>query len=83
MKSLVRRRLMVECVDSSVTKIKTMWWMPSRGIRVSVDFASLRCGDKEEEARDEYPERLDEKTKFHLALPEFVISVSHLVGSKL
>lgn len=48
MKSLVRRRLIVECVDSSVTKIKTMWWMPSRGIRVSVDFANLRCGDREE-----------------------------------
>lgn len=58
MKSLVRRRPIVERVDSSVTKMKTMWWMPSRGIRVSVDFANLGCGDKEE-ARDEYPERSD------------------------
>lgn len=83
MKSLVRRRLVVECVDSSVTKIKTMWWIPSRGIRVSVDFANLRCGDKEE-AQDEYPERFAGKAEqIYLALPEFVIRVSHLVGSEL
>lgn len=62
-----------------------MWWMPSRGIRVSVDLANLRCGD-EEEPQDEYPQRVDGKTeekKISLASPEFVVGVSHLVGSKL
>lgn len=44
MKSLVRRRLLEALVDSSVRKMKTTWWIPSRGMRVRVDLASLRWG---------------------------------------
>lgn len=40
-----------------------MLWMPSRGIRVSVDFASLRY---KEEAQDEYPERFIGKAENNL-----------------
>lgn len=42
MKSLVRRRLLEALVDSSVRKMKTTGWIPSRGMRVRVDLASLR-----------------------------------------
>lgn len=56
MKSLVRRRPMVLMVDSSVTKMKTTWWIPSRGIRVSVDFANLR-DKREREGTSEKRER--------------------------
>lgn len=45
MKSLVRRRLLEAMVDSSIRKMKTTWWIPSRGMRVRVDLASLRCGE--------------------------------------
>lgn len=41
-KSLVRRRLLEALVDSSVRKMKTTGWIPSRGMRVRVDLASLR-----------------------------------------
>lgn len=42
MKSLVTRRLWEALVDSSVRKMKMTWWIPSRGMRVRVDLASLR-----------------------------------------
>lgn len=80
MKSLVRRRPIVESVDSSVTKMKTMWWMPSRGIRVNVDFASLGHKDEEMNIQKDLMELQNEMAP---APPEFVIGVSHLVGSKL
>lgn len=53
MKSLVRRRLMVFLVDSSVKKIKTTWWIPSRGMRVRVDLANLRWREGGEERERE------------------------------
>lgn len=54
MKSLARRRPMVPFVDSSVTKIKTTWWIPSRGIKVRVDLANLRWrkGETERQWRE-------------------------------
>lgn len=42
MKSFVSRRVMAPFeVDSSVTKENRTKWLPSRGMRVRVDFASL------------------------------------------
>lgn len=57
MKSLVRRRLMVALVDSSVKKIKTTWWIPSRGMRVRVDLANLRWREGGEERENQQKKR--------------------------
>lgn len=87
MNSLVSRRPMVVLVDSSVTKMKTTWWMPSRGIRVKVDLANLSEWVRErEKAKDE--RRARNKTQPHskrenvfscVNRPEFIIRVSHLM----
>ena len=37
----MRRSMEPLGTDSSMTKVKRMAWIPSRGIRVRVDFASL------------------------------------------
>lgn len=42
---------MVALVDSSVKKIKTTWWIPSRGMRVRVDLANLRWREGGEERK--------------------------------
>lgn len=40
-KSRISRRMEPFGTDSSMTKVKRMAWIPSRGIRVRVDFANL------------------------------------------
>lgn len=44
---------MVALVDSSVKKIKTTWWIPSRGMRVRVDLANLRWREGGEERENQ------------------------------
>jgi len=47
MNSFVRRRDSAPCeVDSSVTNENRTEWIPSNGIRVRVDLASLKMGEK-------------------------------------
>lgn len=85
MKSLVTRRLLEALVDSSVKKMKTTWWIPSRGMRVRVDLASLRWrrrrrgGTRGDQVSGSRRQRLRNPSR---PSPELVVGVSHLVSSQ-
>lgn len=79
---------MLPLVDSSVAKIKTTLWIPSSGIKVSVDLANLgrRKGETKERKQRlsrEKKTQINRKTTSYSHSPKLIVCVSHLVCSEL
>ena len=93
MANLVKRRMGLFAEDSSNTNTKATWWIPSRGIRLSVDLANLRRREERRRRTENMEEAwrrvqctvkhgdttVSTHTRFNV--PELVIGVSHLVRS--